>query len=64
MVQEMTSLVNDCLIQHKGGEQFFDAIDEKLRDDKVLINMMIEKVKKNEVFDYIIVSGNFGNVFK
>ena len=64
MVQEMTSLVNDCLIQHEGGEQFFNAIDEKLRDDKVLINMMIEKVKKNEAFDYIIVSGNFGNVFK
>lgn len=64
MVKEMTSLVNDCLIQHEGGEEFFDAIDERLRDDKVLINMMIDKVKEKEQFDYLIVSGNFGIVFK
>lgn len=64
MVKEMTCLVNECLIQHEGGEKFFDAIDEKLRDDKALINMMINKVKENEHFDYIVVSGNFGKVFK
>lgn len=64
MVKEMHGLVNECLIQHEGGEKFFDAIDEKLRDDKVLINMMIDKVTQNETFDYVIVSGNFGKVFK
>ena len=64
MVREISSLVNECLIQHEGGEKFFDAIDEKLRDDKTLINLMIEKVKKNEAFDLIVVSGKFGNVFK
>lgn len=63
MVKEMVSIVNECLIQHEGGEKFFDAIDEKLRDDKVLINMMINKIKTNEEFDYVIVSGKFGNVF-
>lgn len=64
MEKMMTSLVNECLMQHEGGEKFFDAIDEKLRDDKTLINMMIEKVKENEKFDYIIVSGKFGIGFK
>ena len=64
MVEEIHCLVNECLKQHEGGEQFFDAIDEKLRNDNALINMMIEKVSANEVFDYIIVSGKFGNVFK
>lgn len=64
MVCKMTSLVNECLKQHEGGEKFFDAIDEKLRDDKTLINMMINKVLENEKFDYIIVSGKFGVVFK
>lgn len=64
MVEEMHYLVNECLTQHEGGEKFFDAIDEKLRDDKILINMMIDKVTKNEDFDYIIVSGKFGNVFQ
>lgn len=64
MVMEMESLVNDCLTQHEGGERFFDAIDEKLRNDNLLITMMIGKVLENETFDYIIVSGNFGKVFK
>lgn len=64
MVIEMESLVNDCLIQHEGGEKFFDAIDEKLRNDNLLITMMIGKVIEHESFDYIIVSGNFGKVFK
>ena len=59
----MKSLVNECLIEHECGESFFDAIDEKLRDDEKLINMMIDKVKENEDFDYIIVSGKFGSVF-
>lgn len=63
-MKEMESLVNECLIQHEGGEKFFDAIDEKLRNDTLLINMMIEKVLKNENFDYIITSGKFGKVFK
>lgn len=64
MVIEMESLVNDCLTQHEGGERFFDAIDEKLRNDNLLITMMIGKVLESETFDYIIVSGNFGKVFK
>lgn len=64
MITGMESLVNECLSQHKGGEKFFDAIDEKLRNDNLLITMMIGKVLEKENFDYIIVSGNFGKVFK
>ena len=58
------SLVNSCLITHIGGEKFFDAIDEKLRNDNILMTMMIGKVIENEKFDYIIVSGRFGYAFK
>lgn len=64
MVKEMESLVNDCLIQHEGGEKFFDEIDEKLRNDNLLMTMMIGKILENESFDYLIVSGRFGKVFK
>ncbi len=32
MVTKMESLINECLIQHEGGEKFFDAIDERLRN--------------------------------
>lgn len=64
MVKEMESLVNDCLIQHEGGEKFFDEIDEKLRNDNLLLTMMIGKILEKESFDYLIVSGRFGKVFK
>lgn len=64
MIKEMESIVSECLIQHEGGEKFFDAIDESLRNDNLLITMMVGKVLENEKFDYIIVSGKFGEVFK
>lgn len=64
MIKEMESIVSECLKQHEGGEKFFDAIDENLRNDNLLITMMIGKVIENEKFDYIIVSGKFGKVFK
>lgn len=63
-MKEMESIVNECLIEHEGGEKFFDAIDEKLRDDNLLISMMINKVLEKEEFDFIITSGKFGKVFK
>lgn len=64
MVKEMESLVTECLMQHEGGEKFFDAIDQKLRNDNLLMTMMLGKVLENEKFDYLIVSGKFGRVFK
>lgn len=64
MTDNINYLVEECLIQHEGGEKFFDAIDEKLRNDKLLLTMMIGKVLEQKSFDYIIVSGHFGNVFK
>ncbi len=48
----------------KMEKTFFDAIDERLRNDNLLITMMLGKVLENEAFDYIIVSGNLGRVFK
>ena len=61
---KIESIVNDCLLEHTGGSQFFDAIDEKLRNDSSLMNIIINKVLDNEDFDYIIVSGKFGYALK
>jgi predicted DNA-binding ribbon-helix-helix protein len=61
---KLESIVNKCLIQHEGGEKFFDALDEMMRNDTLLITMLIGKVLENPKFDYIIVSGNFGKLFK
>lgn len=64
MNKNIESLINKCLIEHEGGEKFFDAIDEEFRNDEKLLTLMINKVRTNETFDYIIVSGKFGKVFK
>ena len=64
MCKKIDSLVELCLKEHTGGEIFFDAIDEKLRNDDTLLKMITDKVLNNEVFYFIIVSLNFGNVFK
>lgn len=64
MCKKIDNLVELCLKEHTGGEIFFDAIDEKLRNDDILLKMITDKVLNNEIFDYIIVSGNFGNVYK
>lgn len=61
---EMEGIVQKCLMEHEGGREFFDALDEKLRNDDSLINMMINKVLENEIFDFIITSGKFGSAFK
>lgn len=61
---KIESLVNECLIQHEGGEKFFDAIDERLRNDNLLMSMMITKIIERESFDYLIVSGRFGHALK
>lgn len=64
MNNKIDYLVEECLKQHEGGEKFFDAIDEKLRNDNLLLTMILGRVLEKEKFDYIIVSGKFGIVFK
>ena len=64
MKNNINYLVEECLKQHEGGEKFFDAIDEKLRNDNLLLTMMLGRILEKEKFDYIIVSGKFGVVFK
>ena len=60
---KIESIVNECLIEHEGGSIFFDAIDEKLRNDNSLMQLMLKKILENEFFDYIVVSGKFGYAF-
>ena len=60
---KIESIVNECLIKHEGGSIFFDAIDEKLRNDNSLMQLMLKKILENEFFDYIVVSGKFGYAF-
>lgn len=61
---DLKSMVNECLIQHEGGENFFDALDEMMRNDTLLITMLIGRVLAAPSWDYIITSGTFGKLFK
>ena len=52
------------MLQHEGGEKFFDLLDDKIRIDIDLIHNMINFILDSNIyFDYIIVSGKFGRVF-
>lgn len=62
---DIFNIVKECILEHNGGEKFFDALDERIRDEKTLLrgimsNVIFSKLK----FDYIIVSGKFGKEFK
>lgn len=63
-IKKMKSIVNSNIIEHQGGERFFNSLDAMIRNDNILISMMISQVMKNEKFDFILVSGNFGRFFK
>lgn len=62
---DITGIVEECILQHKGGERFFDALDERIRTGRMLLRgIMSNVIFSNLKFDYIIVSGKFGKVFK
>lgn len=58
-------IVGECLMQHEGGEKFFDALDERIRSSDVLMRAIISKAIFNDKvpFDAIVVSGKFGIAF-
>lgn len=59
----LSRMVEECILQHNGGEKFFDTLDEKIRSDEGLLHYMIHMLDEED-FDVIIVSGKFGLVFK
>lgn len=62
---ELNAIVKECLLQHEGGEKFFDELDYRIRESITLLRGIMSKVIfSEESFDYIIVSGKFGYVFK
>ena len=74
-MEQLNKLVNDMIEEHEGGEEFFNNLDESIRDDPNYL-YMVELVKMfQEAFisdkktniplnKYrIVVSGRFGTVF-
>jgi hypothetical protein len=64
---DLEKVVRDCILQHEGGEPFFDALDEGIRKNHQIIKD-IYKLACEKLFDEedcsIVVSGKFGNIFK
>ena len=61
---ELNKIIDECLLQHEGGEKFFDALDWRIRESLTLLRGIMSKVIFSGIkFDSIIVSGKFGRVF-
>lgn len=57
-------MVAECIRQHKGGEKFFDYLDENIRNELSILDELIIKIANNFRSDInFIVSGRFGKVF-
>ena len=59
----LNKIINECLEKYEGGERFFEAIDYEIRNNTKLFDSLINLVDKVD-YDYVIVSGHFGSVFK
>jgi hypothetical protein len=69
----LNDIVRKCITQHEGGEKFFDALDEAVRNEthimEGLVNIADQIFYDNGSIDeaeaiVIVVSGKFGAVFK
>lgn len=68
----MKELVFECIAQHKGGEKFFDSLDEKVKSNQDIMLQLISTASKlpniqefvSKAPVKIIVSGKFGEAFK
>lgn len=59
----LNKIVKDCLAQHEGGEKFFDYLDENIRVNMNILDLLSVKFLLGNDFDKIVVSGKFGRMF-
>jgi hypothetical protein len=59
-------IVYKCIKDHKGGEKFFDALDDMVRNNETLFNFLMDLIPEEIQYNSfnIVVSGNFGIKFK
>jgi len=64
-MNKIDNIVDAMLKQHKGGEIFFDNLDESFRNKDIiqLTREYINYIIKENQIDYVVVSGGFGSVF-
>lgn len=59
--QKIEDIVSDLLLKYKGGKEFFDALDDKIKD--VSLNKeIIRQLMKGKSNSHIISSGEFGDL--
>jgi adenine/guanine phosphoribosyltransferase-like PRPP-binding protein len=68
-MNKLTNIVRECLDQHQGGEEFFDALDIAIQDKQIIKQLELLVVddltkKGYDIKDIgIIVSGKFGEFY-
>lgn len=58
--QKMISIVNQCLENHGGGENYFDELDRLIKNDIELMITYLKYTVKTEKVQYVVVSGEIG----
>jgi hypothetical protein len=56
----LNNVVKQLLLEHTGGEKFFDALDNEIRNNSSIMSCLTRKIKDTE---YIICSGKFGRMW-
>lgn len=60
---KINNWVNKISKETRGGNKFFDEIDDKIKNDKEIIKNLFEKINQDFGLEYnLVVSGEFGEI--
>ena len=61
-MEKIHNIVNECIKKYTGGEEYFDALDDMIKNDEEILKKLF-KESGSYLSDYIVVSGEFGEKF-
>ena len=62
IMKKIHDIVNKCIQKYTGGEEYFDALDDMIKNDEDILKKLF-KESGSYLSDYIVVSGEFGEKF-
>lgn len=65
-MDKLNNIVEQCIKQHTGGEEFFTALDKQVQDDEIItkLHLLVYATLRMRDYDGIIVSGKFGKFYQ
>lgn len=56
-------IVNECLIKHKGGENYFNELDSMIKNNEVLMVVFLIYAVQDSGINTVVLSGEIGNKY-